>query len=133
MATPASAMSVELIGVGAKERPRMISPTGVADLDFSPAIDGNDDALWDDANSYKMKWCTYSEDEGKKGANNVASLLMHDLKSRGWLRDNDPANSLTVIFDNYRGQNKNNVVLRLAPYLVEKDFFKEVTIAFYVH
>jgi hypothetical protein len=37
--------------MGAKERPRMISPTGVADLDFSSAIDGNDDALLDDANS----------------------------------------------------------------------------------
>jgi hypothetical protein len=51
MVTPASAMLVELIGVGAEERPRMISPIGVADLDFSSAINGNDDALWDDSNS----------------------------------------------------------------------------------
>lgn len=51
MATPASAMLVELIGVGAEERPRKISPTWVADIDFSSAIDENDDALWDDANS----------------------------------------------------------------------------------
>jgi hypothetical protein len=79
----------------------------------------------------KINCYTYSEDKGKKGANNLASLLMHDLKSRGWLH-NEPANSLTVIFDNCGGQNKNNVMLRLAPYLVEKGFFKEVTIAFYV-
>jgi hypothetical protein len=78
-----------------------------------------------------MNYYTYSEDDGKKGANNVASLLMCDLKSRGWLRNNETANSLTVKFDNYRGQHKNNVVLRLDPYLVERAFFKEVTIDFY--
>jgi hypothetical protein len=80
----------------------------------------------------KMNCYTYSEDEGKKGANNVASLLMSELKSRGWLRYNEPANSLTVICVNLRGKKKNNVVLRLAPYFVEKGLFEKVTIAFYV-
>jgi hypothetical protein len=80
----------------------------------------------------KMNCYTYSEDKDKKGENNVASLLMRDLKSRVWLCDNEPANYLTVIFDNCGGKNKNNVVLHLAPYLVEKVFSKEVAIAFYV-
>jgi hypothetical protein len=78
----------------------------------------------------KINYYTYSEEKGKKGENNAASLLMRDLKSRGWLRNNEPSNFLTVIFDNCGGQNKDNVVLRLAPYLVEKGFLKEVTIVY---
>jgi hypothetical protein len=48
----------------------------------------------------KMNCYTYGENEGKKGANYVASLLMQDLHSREWLRDDDPSPSLTIIFDN---------------------------------
>jgi hypothetical protein len=39
---------------------------------------------------------------------------------------------LTIAADNCSGQNKNNMVLRLATYLVEKGYFKEVEILFYV-
>jgi hypothetical protein len=45
---------------------------------------------------------------------------MQDLHSRGWLRDNDPSPSLKIIFDNFGGQNKNNVVLKMPAYLVER-------------
>jgi hypothetical protein len=79
-----------------------------------------------------MNCYAYAEDEGKKGANNVASLFMRDLRLRGWLREGDPALCLTLIFDNCGGQNKNNTVLRMAPYLVEKGYFQQVKIVFYV-
>jgi hypothetical protein len=57
---------------------------------------------------------------------------MRDLRSRGWLREEDPALCLTLIFDYCGGQNKNNTVLRMAPYLVEKGYFQQVKIIFYV-
>jgi hypothetical protein len=89
--------------------------------------------LFDLATTPKSMNCyAYAEDEGKKGANNVASLLMRDLRSRGWLREGDPALCLTLIFDNSGGQSKNNTVLRMAPYLVEKGYFHQVKIIFYV-
>jgi hypothetical protein len=50
---------------------------------------------------------TYGEDEGKKGARNVASLLMQDMRSRGWSKEDNTGNSLTVIFDNCGVQNEN--------------------------
>jgi hypothetical protein len=56
----------------------------------------------------KMNCYAYAEDDWNKGSNNVASLLMRDLHSRGWLREGDPALCLTLIFDNCGGQNKNN-------------------------
>jgi hypothetical protein len=59
----------------------------------------------------KMNCYTYGEDEGKKGANNVASLLIQDLHSRGWIRDNNPSPSLTIIFDNCGGQKKTMLFL----------------------
>jgi hypothetical protein len=36
------------------------------------------------------------------------------------------------MFDNCDGQNKNNMVLQMAPYLVEKGYFQQVKIMFYV-
>ena len=39
---------------------------------------------------------------------------------------------LTVVCDNCTGQNKNNKVLQLAPYLVEAGYFEKVTFAFFV-
>jgi hypothetical protein len=80
----------------------------------------------------RMNCYAYAEYEGNKGANNVACLLMCDLRSRGWLREGYPALCLTLIFDNCGGQNKNNTVLRMAPYLVEKGYFQKVKIIFYV-
>ena len=39
---------------------------------------------------------------------------------------------LTVVMDNCSGQNKNNTVLRLALWLVEMQYFKEVCFTFYI-
>ena len=74
----------------------------------------------------------YTEGVGSKGGNNVASLIMHNLKKKGWLKDDETGYRLTLIFDNCAGQNKNNSVLRLANFLVELEYFEEVEIMFYV-
>ena len=74
----------------------------------------------------------YHEGHGKKGGNNVASLLMMFLGKKGWLRKKDPGKELTIIMDNCGGQNKNNHVLRLALILTEIGYFKKVTFIFYI-
>jgi hypothetical protein len=73
----------------------------------------------------------YSEEEGGKGGNNVASLLMKHLKDRGFL-DGTQRKQLNIVMDNCPGQNKNNIVLRLSPYLQEKGYFLEVNFIFLV-
>jgi hypothetical protein len=54
----------------------------------------------------------------------MASMVMRDLHLRGLLQEGKPAKLVTLIFDNFSGQNKNNSVLRLALYLVERCFFE---------
>jgi hypothetical protein len=71
----------------------------------------------------------YSEAEGNKGGNVVASLIMKYLRDRGLL-DGKKRMKLTIVMDNCPGQNKNNHVVRLAPYLVAKGFFKKVGFLF---
>jgi hypothetical protein len=71
----------------------------------------------------KLNCYAYRGFTGKKGSNNVASLLMQDLHDKFWIRKGSPGKSLTIVIDNCGGQNKNNVVLRLAPYLVEMGYF----------
>jgi hypothetical protein len=72
----------------------------------------------------------YGEEHGGKGEKNVASLLMKHLDDRGLL-DGTKRKTLNVVMDNCAGQNKNNNVLRLAPYLVKKGYFKEVSFLFF--
>jgi hypothetical protein len=67
---------------------------------------------------------------GKKGRNNVASLLMQDLHEKFWLQKGSPGNSLMIAMDNCGGQNKNNVVLLLAPYLVKMGYFSRLNMHF---
>jgi hypothetical protein len=57
---------------------------------------------------------------------------MQDLFDKLWLRKGTPGKKLTIAMDNCGGQNKNNVVLCLTPYLVEMGYFKIVVFAFYV-
>ena len=59
----------------------------------------------------------YAEYSGAKGGNNVASLIMKTLSNLGWLNDNG-SSELNIVFDNCKGQNKNNTVLCLVPFLV---------------
>ena len=79
----------------------------------------------------KMYAHIYTEDQGKKGGNNVALLIMKTLLRLDMLRTT-PGKELNVIFDNCPGQNENDATLRLALLLVEKKFFKLVRFAFYV-
>ncbi len=75
----------------------------------------------------------YTEDQGGKGGNNVASLLVKGLRELGWIKeDGSTGKQLSVILDNCGGQNKNNFILRLALWLVERKYFKKVEMIFYV-
>ena len=73
----------------------------------------------------------YTEAGGAKGGNNVSLLIMKTLKILGW--DNiETGKELNIVFDNCPGQNKNNIVLKLVPYLVELQFFNTVNFIFLV-
>jgi len=75
----------------------------------------------------------YTEDKGGKGGNNVASLIIKALRELGWMKeDGSTGKQLSIILDNCGGQNKNNFVLRLALWLVERSYFKKVEIIFYI-
>ena len=75
----------------------------------------------------------YHEGEGKKGGNNVSSLLMKYCKEQGWFDKQTPGMLLTIVMDNCCGQNKNRMVLRaMALYLVEKKVFNKVEVIFLV-
>lgn len=79
----------------------------------------------------------YEEENGKKGGNNVASMIIHFLKLTNRLirtAAGEPVRRkrLTIAADNCGGQNKNNHVIRMALYLVESGFYEEVEIIFYV-
>jgi hypothetical protein len=58
------------------------------------------------------------EGYGAIGRNNVASMLMKTLDRLGLLKE-QAAKELNIVMDNCSGQNKNNHVRLLAPYLVE--------------
>jgi hypothetical protein len=60
----------------------------------------------------------YTEDVGKKGANNVASLIMKTLPKLNLLCEDSVGSELNIIFDNCSGQNKNNTVLKLPAWLM---------------
>lgn len=79
----------------------------------------------------------YQEEHGKKGGNNVASMIVDFLERTGRIQydqDGNPVKRkrLTIAADNCGGQNKNNHVLRLPLYLVEKGFYEEAEVLFYV-
>jgi hypothetical protein len=79
----------------------------------------------------QLKLYVYGEDEGAKGGNNVASIIIHFLKERGLL-DGHKRKKLNIIMDNCGGQNKNRHELRLALYLVHKGCFADVEFMFLV-
>ena len=77
----------------------------------------------------------YHEGEGQKGGNNVASLIMKTLIHMGLIVDEKTPGAgandvLNIVFDNCSGQNKNNMVLRLVPYLIGLNFFSQVNFVF---
>jgi hypothetical protein len=75
----------------------------------------------------------YHEGEGKKGGNNVASLIMQYLDEQAYIkRGRGPRKELNIVMDNCGGQNKNRYVLRLAPLCVELRYYRRVNIIFLV-
>jgi hypothetical protein len=80
----------------------------------------------------KLSVHVYHEGIAKKGGNNVASLLVNEFKRLGIIRDNERGKELTIVMDNCAGQNKNRMVLRLATYLVEAEYFEKVNFVFLV-
>ena len=73
----------------------------------------------------------YSEETGKKGADNVCSSLFKWLTDKGWLK-NTCGGALYVIADNCTGQNKNQTVIRFLLWLVESGYFKKACLSFLV-
>ena len=74
----------------------------------------------------------YHEGVGKKGANNVASLIVKTLRGLNLLRNDSVGGELNIVFDNCSGQNKNNTVLKLVPWLMAMGYFKSVHFIFLV-
>jgi uncharacterized protein YnzC (UPF0291/DUF896 family) len=74
----------------------------------------------------------YHEGVGKKGANNVASLIVKTLRQLNLLRDDSVGGELNIIYDNCSGQNKNNTVLKLAMFLKAAGYFASVNFIFLV-
>ena len=74
----------------------------------------------------------YHEGIGKKGANNVASLVMKTLIDLGMMQEDQIGEELVVVFDDCSGQNKNNTMLKLVNYLAEMGYFKKVTFLFLI-
>ncbi len=72
----------------------------------------------------------YHEGVGKKGANNVASLIIKMLKLLELLDKSCARGELSIIFDNCTGQKKNNTVLKLLVWLTKMGYFKEVNFVF---
>ena len=80
----------------------------------------------------KLTDYAYMEFYGNKGGNNVASLVWKQFKLDGLVpqvdpttqdivdKDHVPAKEIHLIFDNYGGQNKNRMVLRMLSILVKR-------------
>ena len=85
----------------------------------------------------KMNAYVYHEGEGAKGGNNVCSLVWKNLIDLGIIKEwedsgKKPGRSLTLVFDNCGGQNKNHMVLRLPLWMVEIGLYKKVKIVFLI-
>jgi hypothetical protein len=75
----------------------------------------------------------YLEEKGRKGTNNIASMLYNFLDKEQILKDKELGASLIILADNCSGHNKNNnTFLRLPLWLVERAFFLEVKAVFFI-
>jgi hypothetical protein len=72
----------------------------------------------------------YTEGVGKKGAKNMASLIMKTLQKPNLLCKDSFGSELNIIFDNCSGQNKNNTVLKLLAWLMAMGYFKVIHFIF---
>ena len=107
------------------------SPLGVYNLGMvDQAYAGPNDNENDNPRDH-MHLHIYHEGVGKKGANNVCSLIWRTLKIKGLLKPGgETGGELNIIFDNCTGQNKNNTVLKLMVWLTEMGYFKTVNFIF---
>ena len=104
------------------------SPVGVYNLGVV-----NHAHVYDDGTIGKHMYAhIYNESVGKKGANNVASLIVKTLRQLNLLQDDAAGGALYIIFDNCSGQNKNNTVLKLAGWLKAMGYFKKVEFMFLI-
>ncbi len=74
----------------------------------------------------------YQEGIGKKGANNVASLIVKTFWRLNLLHKDSVGDKLNIIFDNCSKQNKNNTVLKLAALFKATGYFKTVNFIFLI-
>ncbi len=74
----------------------------------------------------------YTDAVGKKGVNNVTSLIMKTLRSLNLLKEDMIGRELNIIFDNCCGKNKNNTVLRLVAWLAQLGHFYKVNFIFLI-
>jgi hypothetical protein len=61
---------------------------------------------------------TYFETDGKKGGNNVSSMLWKELTRKGLTTIDEKVTEINIVMDNCAGQNKNRMVIRLLFVLV---------------
>jgi hypothetical protein len=82
----------------------------------------------------KLHGFVYDEGDGKKGGDNVASLILKLLRlpEINLMEKEEAGGELNFILDNCSGQNKNCMVLQLANLLVESGVFKRVNFLFLV-
>ena len=75
----------------------------------------------------------YDEASAKKGANNVASILLYHVIMFivGNFKYSEEIKELNVIMDNCGGQNKNGTVIKMTAYFVERGWFKSVNLIFW--
>jgi hypothetical protein len=89
--------------------------------------------VYDDGQVSEHFHChVYTEGIGKKGANNVASLIMKTLQKLNLLCKDSVGGELNIIFDKCSSQNKNNTVLKLPAWLMAMGYFKEIHFIFLV-
>ena len=69
----------------------------------------------------KLAAHTYFETDGKKGGNNVTSMLWNELTRKGLTQVGEGfVNEINIVMDNCRGQNKNRMVIRLLFVLISR-------------
>ena len=109
------------------------SPLGIYNLGMvDQAYAGPNDDEYDNPRDH-MHLHLYHEGIGKKGANNVCSLIWKTLALKNLLKPNgETGGELNIIFDNCTGQNKNNAVLKMMVWLTEMGYFKQVNFIFLV-
>ena len=86
----------------------------------------------------KLNAYTYLEDVGKKGGNNVASMLMMEFQSHGLIptpatiATHKPVKEINLFFDNCGGQNKNKMIIRLLTFMVKWKLCKRARAIFLI-